>query len=135
MEPSAADEPAAVLDFQWGFGGRLAPRHGREMQGRGLTVAIEPVPDGADLALEFVRFCYRRRHVAWPALYDEMSVVAGHGLFRGMGYADLAERGVSLCLGELPRMAVLTERVIREEAPTAEPLPEMATLTLVPAAT
>jgi hypothetical protein len=97
-------------------------------------VAIEPAPDGADLALEFVRYCYRRRHVAWPALYDEMSVVAGHGLFRGMGFLDLAEHGVSMCLSELPRLAALTARVIAEEAPIAEPLPELATLSLVPAA-
>ena len=39
-----------------------------------------------DEALEFVRFCYRRRRVAWPALYDEMSAVAARGAFRGMGY-------------------------------------------------
>lgn len=98
-------------------------------------MSTEHAPDGADLALEFVRFCYRRRHVAWPVLYDEMSVVAGHGLFRGMGYADLAEHGVSLCLPELPRLAVLTQRVIAEEAPTVEPMPELATLTLVSATT
>jgi hypothetical protein len=111
----------------------MTPRAGRK--GRGLIVAIEPAPDGADLALEFVRFCYRRRHVAWPALYDEMSVVAGHGLFRGMGYAELAEHGVSLCLPELPRLSRLAERVIAEEAATVEPRPELTTLTLVPAAT
>ena len=101
-------------------------------------MATEPAPDGADLALEFVRFCYRRRHVAWPALYDEMSVVAGHGLFRGMGYADLAEHGVSLCLPELPRLSALTQRVIAEEtameAAAVEPRPELTTLSLVPAA-
>ena len=97
-------------------------------------MATEPAPDGAELALEFVRFCYRRRHVPWPALYDEMSVVASHGLFRGMGYLDLAERGVSLCLPELPKLAALTHRVVAEEAPIAEPLPELTTLTLVPAA-
>jgi hypothetical protein len=102
-------------------------------------VAIEPAPDGADLALEFVRFCYRRRHVAWPELYDEMTLVAGHGLFRGMGYADLAEHGASLCLSELPRLSALTQRVIAEEVATGaapvEPRPELTTLTLVPAAT
>lgn len=102
-------------------------------------MATEPVPDGADLALEFVRFCYRRRHVAWPALYDEISVVAGHGLFRGMGYLDLAEHGVSLCLSELPRLAELTGRVVAEEAATeaatVEPRPGLTTLTLATATT
>ncbi|MER3417986.1 MAG: hypothetical protein C4343_02495, partial [Chloroflexota bacterium] len=27
-------------------------------------------------AAEFVRFCYRRRPVGWPELYDEMCAVA-----------------------------------------------------------
>jgi hypothetical protein len=88
-----------------------------------------------DLALEFVRFCYRRRSVGWPLLYDEMSLVASHGLFRGMSYVDLAERGISLCLTELPRLAGLTRRVIAEETASHEPMPEMATLTLMPATT
>lgn len=98
-----------------------------------MTVAIEPAPEGVDLALEFVRFCYRRRPVGWPLMYDEMSAVASHGLFRGLGYADLAERGISLCLTELPRLAELTRRVIAEEIPAVEPLPELTTLTLIPA--
>jgi hypothetical protein len=75
-----------------------------------------------DEALEFVRFCYRRRRVAWPALYDEMSVVAGRSLFRGMGYCELAERGISFCLEDLPRLVALSERVVREDQPIAEPL-------------
>lgn len=89
--------------------------------------------DESDLALEFVRFCYRRRRVSWPALYDEMSAVAARGAFRGMGYADLAERGVSFCLGDLPRMVALAARVVAEEAATTEPRPGLATLSLAPA--
>ena len=81
------------------------------------------VTAGSDDCLEFVRFCYRRRRVAWPALYDEMSAVAARGAFRGMGYAELAERGVSFCLNDMPRLVALVERVIREEQPLAEPLP------------
>jgi hypothetical protein len=77
----------------------------------------------ADDCLEFVRFCYRRRRVGWPALYDEMSAVASRGTFRGMGYAELGERGISFCLNDLPRLVELTERVIREEQPIAEPRP------------
>jgi len=100
-----------------------------------LTVAIEPASDGAVLALEFVRFCYRRRRVGWPQIYDEMSVVAGRALFRGLTYSDLAERGVSFCLPELPRLVALTEQVIAEEAATLEPRPGLATLTLAPATT
>ena len=88
-----------------------------------------------DVALEFVRFCYRRRRVSWPALYDELSAVAARGMFRGMGYGELAEHGVSFCLGDLPRMVALTERVIGEEDASAEPRAAMATLSLVAAST
>lgn len=88
---------------------------------------------GEDEALEFVRFCYRRRRVGWPALYDEMSAVAARNAFRGLGYAELAERGISFCLGELPRLVALAERVAREEA-VAEPAAPSASLRLAPAA-
>jgi hypothetical protein len=76
---------------------------------------------GPDDAREFVRFCYRRRRVAWPALYDEMCAVAARGAFRGMGYAELAELGISFCLPDLPRLAALTEQVMLEERATSEP--------------
>ena len=96
----------------------------------------QPAPEGVDLPLEFVRFCYRRRPVGWPLLYDEMSAVAGHGLFRGMGYLDLAEHGISLCLPDLPRLVELTQRVIAEEAAiVVEPLAGMVSLLLAPAST
>ena len=90
-------------------------------------------PIAADDALEFVRFCYRRRRVGWPALYDEMTAVAARATFRGMGYGDLAERGISFCLADLPRLVALTERVVREEQPIAEPISGAATLSLAPA--
>ena len=92
-----------------------------------------PPVEASDIALEFVRFCYRRRRVAWPALYDEMSAVAARATFRGMGYGELAEHGVSFCLGDLRHLVELTERVIREETPLTEPLPGIATLSLAPA--
>ncbi len=66
-------------------------------------------------ALEFVRFCYRRRRVSWPALYDEMSAVAARGMFRGLGYAELAALGISFCLTDLPKLAAATEIVMAEE--------------------
>jgi len=81
-----------------------------------------PAAAGDDEALEFVRFCYRRRRVAWPALYDEMSAVAGRSLFRGMNYCELAEHGISFCLEDLPRLVALTERVVREDQPITEPV-------------
>jgi hypothetical protein len=86
-----------------------------------------PQPNGGSLSpgpddcLDFVRFCYRRRRVAWPELYDEMCLVAARGTYRGLGYAELAERGISLCLGDLARLAVLTQRVLLEERSSPEP--------------
>ena len=79
--------------------------------------ALEPAAD----CLEFVRFCYRRRRVSWPALYDEMCHVASRGAFHGMGYSELAEKGISFCLPDLPALAALTDRVIREQRTIYEP--------------
>lgn len=84
--------------------------------------AAEPASLAHDEALEFVRFCYRRRRVPWPGLYDEMCAVAARGLFRGLGYAELSERGISFCLGELTRLSTLTERVVREDEALHDPL-------------
>jgi len=50
------------------------------------------------IACEFIRFCVQRNGQEWPALYDEMCWVAGHRLFRGLGYAELREVGLSLSL-------------------------------------
>ncbi len=63
----------------------------------------------------FVRYCYQRRRVGWPELYDEMCLVATRGLFRGMGRDALAEVGVGFSLFETPRMAQLVRRVAGEE--------------------
>jgi hypothetical protein len=63
----------------------------------------------------FVRFCYQRRRVGWPELYDEMCAVATRGLYRGMGHEALAEIGVGFSLFETPRLAQLVTRVVAEE--------------------
>ena len=73
-------------------------------------------------AIEFVRFCYRRRRVGWPELYDEMCAVVGRSLFRGYGADDLAAIGISLCLGDMPRLAALASVVIAEEQPARRPI-------------
>lgn len=73
--------------------------------------AATPTPE----AEAFVRFCYARRRVGWPDLYDEMCRVATRGLFRGMGRDALAEVGVGFSLFETPRMAQLVHRVVGEE--------------------
>ena len=63
----------------------------------------------------FVRFCYRRRRVGWPDLYDEMCRVAHRGLFHGMGLRDLAEIGIGFSLQETVGLAAMVTRVVAEE--------------------
>ena len=77
-----------------------------------------PDPD----AVEFVRFCYRRRRVGWPELYDEMCAVAGRGLFRGYGPDDLAGLGIGFSLFDMPALAVLAGTVIAEEQVLRRPV-------------
>jgi len=50
------------------------------------------------VARDFILFCIHRCDKEWPALYDEMCWVAGHRLFRGLGYAELRKTGLSLSL-------------------------------------
>ena len=55
--------------------------------------------------VEFIRYCHRKRHVGWPELYDEMCLVAARHEFNGWGHDELAERGVTFALTEMPRLA------------------------------
>jgi hypothetical protein len=66
-------------------------------------------------ATEFVRFCYRRRRVGWPELYDEMCAVASRGLYRGWGIDELGTAGIGFSLFEMPALAALVSRVVAEE--------------------
>jgi hypothetical protein len=66
-------------------------------------------------AIEFVRFCYRRRRVGWPELYDEMCAVAGRGLYQGFGPEELAAIGIGFGLFQMPALAVLVSRVVAED--------------------
>jgi hypothetical protein len=82
------------------------------------AAARGPDPD----AVEFVRFCYQRRRVGWPELYDEMCAVAGRGLFRGFSADDLMSRGVGFSLFDMPALAALAMRVVAEEQALRRPL-------------
>jgi hypothetical protein len=73
-------------------------------------------------AVEFVRFCYHRRRVGWPELYDEMCAVAGRGLFRGFSADDLGGIGVGFSLFDMPTLATLASRVVAEEAALRRPV-------------
>jgi hypothetical protein len=63
----------------------------------------------------FVRFCYARRRIGWPELYDEMCLVAARGLFHGMGPDALRDVGVGFSLTETPGLAVLVRRIAAED--------------------
>jgi hypothetical protein len=66
-------------------------------------------------AIEFVRFCHRRRRVGWPELYDEMCAVAGRGLYRGYGAEELAAIGIGFGLFQMPGLASIVAQVVAED--------------------
>ena len=73
----------------------------------------------AALAIEFIAFCFRRRAVEWPQLYDEMCYVAGNRLYKGLGYEELREAGLDFTLSGLARtsrVAAEVTRSMRQEA-------------------
>jgi hypothetical protein len=88
----------------------------------------------SDDAVEFVRFCYSRRHVGWPELYDEMCAVAGRGLFRGWGSDELSAEGIGFTLFEMPALALLVHRVVAEEHERRSRLAPAAIVRMAPAA-
>lgn len=73
------------------------------------------VVDAPAEVLDFIRYCYRRRGIGWPELYDEMCAVAARGSYRGMDYDALGRLGIGFSLGELPRLAALSARIVSEE--------------------
>jgi hypothetical protein len=79
-------------------------------------MSARPAPPRAlsDEAAEFVRFCYARRAVGWPELYDEMCAVASRGLFRGWRAEELSEHGVGFGLEDMPALAALVIEVVAE---------------------
>ena len=85
-----------------------------------LRIAATGVPDPD--AVEFIRFCYRRRRVGWPELYDEMCGVAARGLFRGLVADDLAEHGIGFSLFDMPALAALAQRIVVEEQAARRPM-------------
>jgi hypothetical protein len=79
-----------------------------------------PATESGTDAAEFVRFCYRRRRIGWPDLYDEMCAVGSRGLFRGWDVSELAEHGIGFSLFAMPALASLVAQVVAEEQ-AAEP--------------
>ncbi len=84
------------------------------------TAASQQPPDPD--AVAFVRFCYHRRRVGWPELYDEMCAVAARGLYRGYGSDDLAGIGIAFGLFDMPALASLATRIVDEERASRRPV-------------
>ena len=83
-----------------------------------MEPAIRSERGGTPEAEDFIRFCYGRRRVGWPDLYDEMCRVAHRGHYKGMGMHDLEEIGIGFSLFETPRLAALVSSVLAQEPPT-----------------
>ena len=60
---------------------------------------------------DFVLFCAQRRSPEWPAIYDEMTRVAGRKLFQGLGYTELKQLGLSFSLSNVDRTIQLVKHV------------------------
>lgn len=63
------------------------------------------------LAIDFIAFCFSRRAVTWPQLYDEMCYVAGNRLFQDLGYEELSAAGLDFTLGGLAKTSRLANEV------------------------
>ena len=79
----------------------------------------------AQVAIDFITFCFERRGAGWPSLYDEMCYVAGNRLYRGLGYEELRDVGLDFTLGELGK----TSRVVNEVTRRYPGQPSLATAT------
>lgn len=105
LDPSCSPTLGSVIG--WPYAGKSGLMDSR----------LQHVDSGKnDAALDFVRFCYRRRRVSWPELYDEMCHVASRGLYHGWGFGELAEHDIAFGLAEMPRLAALVAEVVRGDA-------------------
>jgi hypothetical protein len=87
-----------------------------------------PTPE----VIAFIRFCHRRRKVGWPEIYDDMCAVAARREFNGWGSDELAERGVTFALFEMPRLAGWVRAVLAAQPDTGEKLVERTPQASVP---
>jgi hypothetical protein len=67
----------------------------------------------AQVAIDFIAFCFERRGAGWPDLYDEMCYVASKKMYRGLGYEELTAAGIDFTLAGLARTSRLTNEVTR----------------------
>ena len=64
---------------------------------------------------DFILFCIDRRGSDWPVLYDEMALVAGQRLFKGLGRDELEQMGLSLALDSVDRTLELVRGVMSQQ--------------------
>jgi len=55
--------------------------------------------------IAFIRYCHQQHGASWPELYDEMCAVAARREYRGWDHDELAARGLTFSLFEMPRLA------------------------------
>ncbi|MFC1950708.1 hypothetical protein ACFLWD_03510 [Chloroflexota bacterium] len=67
------------------------------------------------VARDFILFCTHHSHKEWPALYDEMCWVAGHRLFRGLGYSELRKVGLSLGLTNIEDTIMMVDSITAQK--------------------
>jgi hypothetical protein len=82
----------------------------RTLAREGRRVAEDQV---ADVAIEFIAFCYDRNHREWPRLYDDMCHVASTRSFRGLGYEELKDAGVDMTIGGMTKLSRIAREVTR----------------------
>src|SRR5919112_4462547 len=85
-----------------------------------MVARTAPVPHVTADAVDFIRFCYARRRVGWPELYDEMCAVASRGLFRGWGPDELETHGIKFGLLEMGRLAAAASEIVAEDRARAK---------------
>lgn len=79
----------------------------------------------ADMAIEFIAFCFERNQREWPRLYDEMCHVASKRLYRGLGYDELKDAGVDLTFSGVTKLSRIAKEVTRQLGTRQRP--ELAT--------
>jgi hypothetical protein len=73
----------------------------------------------AQVAVDFIVYCFERRGAGWPNLYDEMCYVASKRLYRGLGYEELTAAGLDFTLAGLARTSRLVNDVTRRSRQAA----------------
>ena len=70
----------------------------------------------ADMAIDFITFCYERDRREWPRLYDAMCYVASKRLYRGLGYDELKDAGIDLTFTGMATLSRIAKEVTRQLA-------------------